>query len=68
MRALWIALGPLMLLSACAHEQKVAVIPAVYCYKSLAKPDCYDAPQPDDRAGLVSYYGPPPSAPVRQPR
>ncbi len=64
MRALWIACGLAVALAACAQEKKVAAIPAVYCYKSLAKPDCYDTPQPDDRVGLVGYYGPPPGPPA----
>lgn len=70
MRAPWLLpLAPLMLLAACDKPQvktTSAAVPAVYCYSSLAKPDCYDAPQPDDRHSLVGYYGPPP--PVMPPR
>lgn len=29
-----------------------------YCYRTLAKVDCYDQPQPDYAHRIVSYYGP----------
>lgn len=32
----------------------------LYCYATLAKPDCFASPQPGETGRLVAYYGPPP--------
>lgn len=34
--------------------------PPVYCYATLADPDCYAAPVAGWERRLISYYGPPP--------
>ena len=37
---------------------EVAAVPAsLYCYATLAKPDCYPAPQPGQAGRLVGAYG-----------
>jgi hypothetical protein len=32
----------------------------VYCYQTLAKPDCYAQPVPGDFNRMIGFYGPPP--------
>jgi hypothetical protein len=32
----------------------------VYCYQTLAKPDCYAQPMPGDFNRMIGFYGPPP--------
>ena len=36
----------------------VATLPPVYCYATIAKPDCYAAPVAGWGRRLISYYGP----------
>jgi hypothetical protein len=40
---------------------EVAVTPApIYCYATLAEPECFRSPQPGEENRLVGYFGPPP--------
>ncbi len=32
----------------------------IYCYRTLADPECFAAALPERRAGLVGYFGPGP--------
>ena len=42
--------------------------PAIYCYESLAKPDCYAQPLPGEYNRMIGFYGPPPAEmPAQQP-
>jgi hypothetical protein len=34
----------------------------IYCYGTLAAPDCYAAPQPGWEGRLIGYYGPKPAS------
>ncbi|KZD08331.1 hypothetical protein [Oceanibaculum pacificum] len=79
MRRLLLIVGTLMALSACtaaqeqapvwlggtprdAEAQMVEEVP-VYCYHSLARPECYSHPlPPKETSRLVSYFGPPPQS------
>jgi hypothetical protein len=41
--------------------------PAIYCYETLAQPDCYAQPLPGDYNRMIGYYGAPPTEmPVQQ--
>lgn len=40
--------------------QLAATNSAVYCYRTLAKPDCFAEPQSGAENRLISYYGPQP--------
>ena len=35
--------------------------PAIYCYDTLAKPDCYAQPLPGEYNRMIGYYGAPPT-------
>jgi hypothetical protein len=35
--------------------------PAIYCYQTLAQPDCYAQPTPGDYNRMIGFYGPPPA-------
>lgn len=35
-------------------------LPTIYCYETLAKPDCYAQPIPGEYNRMIGYYGPPP--------
>lgn len=40
---------------------EAALAPApIYCYATLAEPDCFRSPQPGETNRLVGYFGPPP--------
>jgi hypothetical protein len=40
---------------------EVAHVPApLYCYATLAEPDCFPSPQPGEAGRLVGHYGTPP--------
>ena len=34
--------------------------PALYCYRTLGREDCYRTPMPEERRRLIEHYGPPP--------
>lgn len=34
--------------------------PTIYCYETLAKPDCYAQPIPGEYNRMIGYYGAPP--------
>ena len=38
----------------------VARPPALYCYKSIGRQDCYRTPLEGERRRLIEHYGPPP--------
>lgn len=44
-------------LSCCGGEPEQA---AIYCYRTLARPDCHAAPLAGERHRLIGYYGPSP--------
>jgi hypothetical protein len=42
--------------------------PAIYCYESLARPDCYAQPLPGEYNRMIGFYGPRPAdMPPQQP-
>jgi len=42
--------------------------PAIYCYQTLGRPDCYAQPVDGDYNRMVGFYGPRPAEmPVQQP-
>jgi hypothetical protein len=42
--------------------------PTIYCYQTLAKPDCYAQPVPGDYNRMIGFYGPRPAEmPPQQP-
>ncbi|MBW7849979.1 MAG: hypothetical protein H3C38_05740 [Rhodospirillales bacterium] len=43
-------------LSGCGGDKPAPI----YCYRTLAAPDCYAQPQPGEAHRLIGYYGPPP--------
>ena len=45
------------------YEVAVAGWDPVYCYRTLADPDCTATPMAGEAGRLVNYYGPPPTAP-----
>lgn len=44
-----------------AYERAVYAAEPVYCYRTVADPDCYRAADPTANRRLVNYYGPSPS-------
>lgn len=46
-------------LSCCGGEPEPMTI---YCYRTLAAPDCHAAPLPGERHRLIGYYGPSPES------
>lgn len=55
-----------------AYERAVYDAERVYCYRTIADPDCYRAADPVSNRRLVNYYGPsprrteaPPAAEIR---
>jgi hypothetical protein len=43
-----------------AYERAVHDVEPVYCYRTVADPDCYRAADPTANRRLVNYYGPSP--------
>lgn len=43
-----------------AYERAVYDFEPVYCYRTLAAPDCWRDPDPNSDLRLVNYYGPSP--------
>jgi hypothetical protein len=42
--------------------------PTIYCYETLAKPDCYAQPLPGEYNRMIGFYGPQPAEmPLQQP-
>jgi hypothetical protein len=42
--------------------------PQIYCYETLARPDCYAEPLPDGYGRMIGFYGPRPAEmPPQQP-
>lgn len=60
-----LAFAALLLLGGCADAQ-LASGDGVYCYATLAAPNCFARPVPQDRDRLLGYWGPPPGAPVQR--
>jgi hypothetical protein len=54
------AAGPM---AGCGTEA-TATADTLYCYRTLAKVDCYVEPVPQDRRQLVGHIGPPPPPPL----
>lgn len=50
-------------LAGCGSEA-VTTADTLYCYRTLAKVDCYVDPVLQDRLRLVGHIGPPPPAPL----
>ena len=42
-------------------SETTAKPPALYCYRTLGRQDCYRAPLQDGERRLVEHYGPPPA-------
>lgn len=66
MRAFLLLAGSALVLGACARPAtdvpaQVVVLPAVYCYHSLGKPDCYEVPIDLEVRRMINYYGPEPA-------
>jgi len=57
---LLLLLGALGALVAACSKPEPPVLPAVYCYHTLGRADCYDVPQESEVRRMVGYDGPPP--------
>lgn len=58
-------LAAAVLLGGCADAQ-LATGDGVYCYATLASPNCFTRPVPQDRDRLLGYRGPPPAPPPQR--